>query len=266
MCDRHRNPVAGSDPNSDETQREFMQTTAATAGAVAVGATSAPAQEKKPEDKKPGEGIPTRPLGKTGVNVSSLCLGGWHIGSVKDKDEAVKIMHTALDEGVTFFDNCWDYHDGGSEEIMGRALSADGGKWRKKCFLMTKVCSREAKEVRSQIEDSLRRMKTDVLDLCQMHEINWDNDPEWVVEKGGLAELLKMQKEGKVRFVGFTGHKSPLIHARMLPVHKWDTVQMPVNVCDHFYRSFVKTICPLAERQGTAVIGMTGLRGGTKET
>src|SRR5262249_4632883 len=107
-----------------------------------------------------------------------------------------------------------------------------------------------------------RRLQTDVIDLMQMHEINWDNDPEWVVEKGGLAELLKIQKEGKVRFVGFTGHKSPLIHAKMLPVHKWDTVQMPVNVCDHFYRSFVQTICPLAERQGTAVIGMKSLGGG----
>ena len=96
----------------------------------------------------------------------------------------------------------------------------------------------------------------------QMHEINWDNDPEWVVEKGGLAELLKMQKEGKVKHVGFTGHKSPLIHAKMMPVHKWDTVQMPVNVCDHFYRSFVQTICPMAEKQGTAVIGMKTLGGG----
>ena len=151
---------------------------------------------------------------------------------------------------MTFFDNCWDYHDGGSEEIMGKALAADSGKWRKKVFLMTKVCSRDAKEVRKQIEDSLRRLQTDVIDLMQFHEINYDNDPDWIVEKGGLAELLKMQKEGKVRFVGFTGHKSPHIHAKMLPVHKWDTVQMPINVCDHFYRSFVKTICPRPRSRG----------------
>jgi predicted aldo/keto reductase-like oxidoreductase len=166
---------------------------------------------------------------------------------------------------MTFFDNCWDYHDGGSEEIMGKALAVDGGKWRKRAFLMTKVCARDAKEVRKQIEDSLRRLQTDVIDLMQMHEINWDNDPEWVVEKGGLAELVKMQKEGKVRYVGFTGHKSPLIHAKMMPVHKWDTVQMPVNVCDHFYRSFVATICPMAEKQGVGVIGMKSLGGGVKD-
>ena len=210
----------------------------------------------------PGTGIPTRPLGKTGAKVSIICLGGWHIGDVKDKAEAVKIMHTAIDEGINFFDNCWDYHDGGSEEIMGKGLAADGGKWRKKVFLMTKVCARDTKNVRSQIEDSLRRLQTDTIDLVQMHEINWDNDPEWVVEQGGLAELLKCQKEGKVRFVGFTGHKSPLIHAKMMPVHKWDTVQMPVNVCDHFYRSFVKEICPLAAQRGMGVIGMKSLGGG----
>lgn len=243
-----------------ETRREFLQTGVAGTATLALSSDSV-----QGDDSSHSMGVPTRPLGKTGVKVSIICLGGWHIGSVNDKDEAIRIMHTAIDEGINFFDNCWDYHDGGSEEIMGKALAADAGKWRKKVFLMTKVCSREAKEVRKQIEDSLRRLKTDVIDLMQMHEINWDNDPEWVIEKGGLAELLKMQKEGKVRFVGFTGHKSPLIHAKMMPVHKWDSVQMPVNVCDHFYRSFVQTICPIAEKQGTGVIGMKTLAGGTKE-
>jgi predicted aldo/keto reductase-like oxidoreductase len=244
-------------PATDETRREFLQAAGAATAAVALGSTAG-------ADDADAKGVPTRPLGKTGVNVSIICLGGWHIGDVKDKDEAVKIMHTALDEGLTFFDNCWDYHDGGSEEVMGKALSADGGKWRKKCFLMTKVCSREAKEVRAQIEDSLRRLKTDAIDLMQMHEINWDNDPDWVVEKGGLNELLKCQKEGKVRFVGFTGHKSPHIHLKMLPVHKWDTVQCPINVCDHFYRSFAQQLIPAAKKQGTGVIGMKTLGGGSK--
>jgi uncharacterized protein len=263
MCDRHRHPHAGSESTSDETRREFMQTAGvAAAGAVALGATSSAAQEKKPDDKKPGEGIPTRPLGKTGVNVSILCLGGWHIGAVKDKDEAVKIMHAALDEGVTFFDNCWDYHDGGSEEIMGKALAADGGKWRKRCFLMTKVCARDAKGVREMIDQSLKRLQTDVIDLMQMHEINWDNDPEWVIEQGGLQALLAAQKAGKVRFVGYTGHKHPAIHLKMLPVHKWDTVQCPINVCDHFYRSFAKELIPAAKKQNTGVIGMKSLGGG----
>jgi predicted aldo/keto reductase-like oxidoreductase len=127
---------------------------------------------------------------------------------------------------------------------------------------MTKVCARDGKTVRAQIDESLKRLKTDVIDLMQMHEINWDNDPDWVVEKGGLAELLKIQKEGKVRFVGFTGHKSPHIHLKMLPVHTWDTVQMPVNVCDAHYRSFVKQVLPEAKKRGTAVIGMKSMGGG----
>ena len=148
--------------SASETRREFLQ--AGIAGTAALALSSDAAGQDKP-----APGIPQRPLGKTGVNVSIICLGGWHIGSVKDKDEAVKIMHAAIDEGVNFFDNCWDYHDGGSEEIMGKALAADGGKWRKKVVLMTKVCSREGPEVRKQIEDSLRRMQTDVIDLMQMH-------------------------------------------------------------------------------------------------
>ena len=135
---RHDGASHERPPNADETRREFIQASVAATAAVALGGNT------MAQDKKPGEGIPTRPLGKTGVNVSILCLGGWHIGDVKDKDEAVKIMHAAIDEGMTFFDNCWDYHDGGSEEIMGKALAADGGKWRKKVFLMTKVCARDA--------------------------------------------------------------------------------------------------------------------------
>ena len=239
--------------NTDETRREPVHAGVATT----VGAATA--------DDATAKGVPTRPLGKTGVNVSIISLGGWHIGDVKDHQEAIKIMHTALDEGLTFFDNCWDYHEGGAEEIMGRALALDGGKWRKKCFLMSKVCARDAKHVRSQIEDSLRRLRTDTIDLMQMHEVNWDNDPEWVIEQGGLAELLQIQKEGKVRFVGFTGHKSPHIHMKMMPVHIWQTVQLPINVCDHFYRSFAAEVIPAARKIGAGVIGMKSLGGGTKE-
>lgn len=241
----------------DETRREFLQSAGAATAAMTLGG-AASAQQPA------GAGLPQRPLGKTNLNVSIICLGGWHIGDVKDQAEAIKIQHAAIDEGINFFDNCWDYHDGGSEEIMGKALAADGGKWRKRVVLMTKVCARDAKNVRSQIEDSLRRLKTDVIDLMQMHEVNWDNDPEWVVEQGGLAELLKCQKEGKVRFVGFTGHKSPHIHLKMLPVHKWDTVQMPINVCDHFYRSFAQQVIPEAVKIGAGVIGMKSLGGGAK--
>jgi predicted aldo/keto reductase-like oxidoreductase len=237
------------------TRREFLQST------LAAGAAAGLAGAAVAADETSRTGLPTRPLGKTGVRVSILCLGGWHIGSVKDQNEAVRIMHTAIDEGLTFFDNAWDYHDGGSEEVMGKALAAPGK--RDKVFLMTKNCGRDAKETRSNLEDSLRRLRTDHLDLWQFHEINYDNDPEWIVERGALAEALKAQKEGKVRFLGFTGHKSPHIHLKMLPVHAWDTVQMPINVCDWFYRSFVKQVVPEANRRGVAPLGMKSLGGGT---
>jgi predicted aldo/keto reductase-like oxidoreductase len=190
-----------------------------------------------------------------------ICLGGWHIGAVKDPSEAIKIMHAAIDEGLTFFDNAWDYHDGGSEEIMGKALAMDGK--RRQVFLMTKNCARDAKGTTQHLEDSLRRLKTDHLDLWQFHEINYDNDPDWIVEKGALNAALKARKAGKVRFLGFTGHKSPHIHLKMLAKHDWDTVQMPLNVCDYHYRSFVHQVVPEANRRGIAAIGMKSLAGGS---
>jgi len=237
-----------------DTRREFLQSAIAGTAALSLGEHALAADE-------PGKGLPQRPLGKTGVKVSIICLGGWHIGAVKDEKEAIQIMHAAIDEGINFFDNAWDYHDGGSETIMGKAL-AMGGK-RKQVFLMTKNCARDAKGTRQHLEDSLRRLQTDVIDLWQFHEINYDNDPDWIVEKGALAEALKAQKEGKVRFIGFTGHKSPLIHRSMLDKHKWDTVQMPINVCDYFYRSFVHDVVPEANKRGIGVIGMKSLGGGS---
>ena len=240
---------------TDTTRRDFLE--AGLAGTAALGVLAGAAAGHQPPA---GAGVPTRPLGRTGVSVSILALGGWHIGAVKDQAEAVRIMHAAIDEGLTFFDNAWDYHDGGSEEVMGKAL-ARGGK-RDKVFLMTQNCGRDAKTTRQHLEDSLRRLRTDHLDLWQFHEINYDNDPDWIVERGALAEALKAQKEGKVRFLGFTGHKDPHIHQKMLPVHAWDTVQMPINVCDHFYRSFAQQVIPEAVKQGIAPIGMKTLGGG----
>jgi predicted aldo/keto reductase-like oxidoreductase len=240
-------------PDTANNRREFLQSSFAAGAALGLAGVVAADTDK---------GLPTRPLGKTGERVSLLCLGGWHIGAVKDKDNAVRIMHAALDEGLTFFDNAWDYHDGGSEEIMGTALAMDGK--RKKCFLMTKNCARDAKGTRQHLEDSLRRLRTDHLDLWQFHEINYDNDPDWVIEKGALAEALKAQKEGKVRFLGFTGHKSPHIHLKMLPKHKWDTVQMPINVLDYHYRSFARQVVPEANSFGIAPIGMKSLGGGAE--
>jgi len=240
--------------DSNDTRRDFLRTGVATAAAVGLAGGLDAAQ--------PAAGLATRPLGKTGEKVSILCLGGWHIGDVKDTAEAVKIMHAAIDEGLTFFDNAWDYHDGGSEEVMGKALAE--GKKRDKVFLMTKNCARDAQGTRKHLEDSLRRLKTDRIDLWQFHEINYDNDPDWVVERGALAAALEAQKAGKVRFIGFTGHKSPHIHKLMLDRHKWDTVQMPINVCDWHYRSFVKEVVPEANKREIGVIGMKSLGGGAQ--
>jgi uncharacterized protein len=210
-------------------------------------------------------GIPTRLLGKTGAKVSIICFGGWHIGQPVIGDaESIRIMHTAIDEGITFFDNAWDYHDGRSEELMGQALST-GGR-RQKVFLMTKNCGRDAATTRQHLEDSLRRLKTDVIDLWQFHEINYDNDPDWVVERGALAEAIKAQKEGKVRFLGFTGHKAPHIFLKMLGIHTWSTCQLPVNICDYFYRSSIHEVIPALQKKDVAAIGMKSLGGGNLET
>ncbi len=237
-----------------DTRRAFLHSSLAAGAALGLAGPGAAGDAGK-------AGLPTRPLGKTGERVSILALGGWHIGSVKDEKEAIRIMHAALDNGLTFFDNAWDYHDGGSEEVMGKALAAPGK--RKQCFLMTKNCGRDARTAKQHVEDSLRRLRTDVIDLMQFHEINYDNDPEWIVEKGALRAVLDAQKAGKVRYIGFTGHKDPHIHLKMLPVHKWDTVQMPINVCDWHYRSFVKNVVPEANKRGVGVIGMKSLGGGS---
>src|SRR5262245_33849639 len=248
------NAPAHSEQEND--RRQFMKSAAA--AGVLLSATSL-AQAGDPAGTKMG--VPTRRLGRTKENVSILCLGGWHIGAVKDEKEAIRIMHAAIDEGVNFFDNAWDYHDGHSEQIMGRAL-ATGGR-RKRVFLMTKNCARDAKGTRQHLEDSLKRLQTDHLDLWQFHEINYDNDPDWIVARGALREALRAQKDGKVRYIGFTGHKSPDIHLSMLPRHEWDTVQMPVNVCDYHYRSFIRRVIPEATKREIAVIGMKSLAGGT---
>jgi aryl-alcohol dehydrogenase-like predicted oxidoreductase len=206
-------------------------------------------------------GVPTRPFGRTGVRVSIIGLGGWHIGTVKDEAEAIRIMHSAIDEGVTFFDNAWDYHNGRSEELMGKAL-ASGGR-RKRVFLMTKNCERDYEGSMRNLEESLRRLKTDYVDLWQFHEMVYDNDPDWVVEKGGLRAAVEARKQGKVRFIGFTGHKDPRIHLKMLAKpHEWDSAQMPINVMDPHYRSFINEVVPVCLKKNVGVIGMKGLGGG----
>jgi len=236
-------------------RREFIQKSAVGASAFMLGADilakTTPWQET---------GIPTRPLGNTGVNVSIICLGGWHIGSI-DEGEAIKIMHTAVDEGVTFFDNSWDYHGGGSEEVMGKALAMDG--YREKVFLMTKNCDRDYEGSKKHLDDSLRRLKTDYIDLWQFHEINYYNDPEWVFEKGGIRAAIEAREAGKVRFIGFTGHKDPRIHLEMLnQPFDWDTSQMPINILDANYRSFQNEVVPVCLDKKVGVLGMKALAGG----
>jgi predicted aldo/keto reductase-like oxidoreductase len=205
-------------------------------------------------------GIPTRPLGKTGAEVSVLGLGGWHIRSVKDNQEAYKIIDTAIGEGVTFLDNSWDYHDGAAEVLVGDALQRNG--LRKKAFLMTKFCDRDYEGAKKHLEDSLKRFKTDYIDLWQFHEFIYDNDPDWAFEKGGIKAAIEAKKAGKVRFIGFTGHKNPGIHLKT--IHKpfeWDAVQMPVNILDASYRSFEKEVIPICQEKEIGIVGMKSLGG-----
>jgi aryl-alcohol dehydrogenase-like predicted oxidoreductase len=205
-------------------------------------------------------GLPQRPLGKTGQKVSIIAIGGWHIGSIPQQ-EAISLMHQAIDEGINFFDNAWDYHDGDSEEVMGKAL-ASGGR-RDKVFLMTKVCDRDYQGARKQLEDSLRRLQTDHIDLWQFHEINYAEDPDWVFERGGIKAALEAREQGKIRFIGFTGHKDIRFHQAMLKKpFDWDAVQMPINIMDAHYRSFQKEVVPECNRRGIAPIGMKALAGG----
>ena len=240
---------------SESTRRQFVGSTLGTVASLGLG------QEILAQTRPEPGGIPTRPLGNTGERVSIVCLGGWHIGAVENRDEAIRIMHRAIDEGMFFFDNAWDYHDGGSEEIMGRALAMEG--YRKKTFLMSKNCEWDYNGSMRNLEESLRRLKTDYLDLWQFHETNYDSDPDWVFDKGGLKAALEAQKAGKVRHIGFTGHKDPRIHLKMLgKPYAWATSQMPINVLDYHYRSFQNEVVPVCVEKGVGVIGIKGLGGG----
>ncbi|MDB5353083.1 MAG: aldo/keto reductase [Planctomycetota bacterium] len=249
MCADRIEPAVGATD-----RRAFLQGLGLTGvGAALTGtmASSAPVE---------GE-IPRRPFGRTGESISVLGLGGYHIGSAGTYETAAAIVHEAIDAGVTFLDNCWEYHDGRSEEWLGKALEGR----REKVFLMTKVCThgRDKKVAMRQLEQSLRRLKTDRLDLWQIHEVVYDNDPDLHFAKGGAVEALdEAKKQGKVRFVGFTGHKHPSIHLKMLSHgYPFDSVQMPLNVFDAEYRSFEHRVLPEVNRLGMAPLGMKSLGG-----
>jgi len=206
--------------------------------------------------------IPLRPFGRhIDVSVSALCLGGYHLGAMKSAREAVRIVHAAIDAGITFMDNAWEYNEHESEIRMGRAL-ADR---RDQVFLMTKVCThgRGATVAMRQLDESLRRLKTEYLDLWQVHEVVYDNEPELHFARGGVIEALeRAKKAGKVRFTGFTGHKDPEIHLRMLSHgYPFDACQLPLNVFDATFRSFEQRVLPELLRQGIAPLGMKSLCG-----
>jgi aryl-alcohol dehydrogenase-like predicted oxidoreductase len=208
-----------------------------------------------------GGEVPKRPLGRTGLKVSALGIGGYHLGSVNSDAEATQIVEQALDAGVNFFDNAWDYHQGLSEERLGRALK---GK-RDRAIVMTKVCThgRDKNIAMRQLEESLTRLQTDHLDVWQIHEVIYENDPDLIFAANGAAEaLLQAKQQGKVRFIGFTGHKDPSIHLKMLS-HKFpfDTVQMPLNCLDATFRSFETEVLPEVNRRGMAALGMKSLGG-----
>ncbi|NLU21253.1 MAG: aldo/keto reductase [Phycisphaerae bacterium] len=206
-----------------------------------------------------------RTLGKTGEQVSALGLGGYHLGTLKDESSAIRFIRTAIDRGITFMDNCWDYHEGKSEVWMGKALR-DG--YREKVFLMTKLDGRTREAAARQIDESLRRLQTDRIDLMQIHEIIRFEDPDRCFAEGGAIEAIEAAKKaGKIRYVGFTGHKDPIAHNRMLDMaarHKYhfDTCQMPINVLDATFRSFAPDNLPRMLREGIAILGMKSTASG----
>jgi len=241
---------------NDLTRRDFVKLTI-TAG-VALGAAPDLWSAETKND------IPYRALGKTGEKISAIGVGGYHIG-VPEEQEGIRIIRSAIDRGINFMDNCWDYHDGGSEVRMGKALR-DG--YRDKVFLMTKIDSRSKAGAAKQIDQSLQRLQTDHIDLMQFHEIIRMEDPERIFAPGAAMEAMQeAKKTGKIRFIGFTGHKDPAIHLHMLETaaaHKFrfDTVQMPLNVMDAHFRSFEKKVVPELVKNEIGVLGMKPLGSG----
>ena len=237
------------------TRRTFLEIAAATIVGTRLGQPAWAAGTKNE--------IPYRTLGRTGEKVSIVGIGGYHLGqSGISSEDAIRVVRKALDEGVNFLDNCWDYNGGESEVRMGRALR-DG--YRQKAFLMTKIDGRNKATASSQLNDSLKRLQTDRIDLLQFHEVIRDSDPTRVFAPGGAMEaVLEAQKAGKVRYIGFTGHKSPEIHLKMLAAAQaqhftFDAVQMPLNVMDHHFDSFEAKVLPVLVRENIGVLGMKSM-------
>jgi len=240
-------------------RRDFLKTVSI---AAAVSAAPAGAQDVQPSN------VPRRPespnmiyrdLGHTGERVSAIGIGGYHLGKQQDPDESIRLLRAAIDRGITFMDNCWDYNGGISEVRMGQALR-DG--YRQKVFLMTKIDGRDKNTAARQIEQSLGRLQTDVIDLLQFHEVIRLDDPDVIFAPAGAIEAVQEAKQaGKIRHIGFTGHKDPSVHLRMFETadrhgFHFDTVQMPINVMDAHFRSFLNGVVPVAQQRGTAILAM----------
>ena len=240
-------------------RRDFLKTaTVAAAGSVAPAGVQGAESSNVPRRPESPNMI-YRELGRTGERVSAIGIGGYHLGKQEDPDESIRLLRAAIDRGITFMDNCWDYNGGISEVRMGQALR-DG--YRQKVFLMTKIDGRDKNTAARQIEQSLGRLQTDVIDLLQFHEVIRLDDPDVIFAPGGAIEAIQEAKEaGKIRHVGFTGHKDPSVHLRMFETadkreFHFDTVQMPINVMDAHFRSFLNGVAPVAQEHGTAILAM----------
>jgi aryl-alcohol dehydrogenase-like predicted oxidoreductase len=258
MSEYIKNPAQAPD------RRDFLQSAGLVGAGVALQESLLQAQEAAPQLELSNSGpdkIPRKPFGRAKEKVSVIGLGGYSLGDAPSLKEAIVLVHEAIDAGVNFFDNAWEYHGGRSEDWMGQALKGR----RDKVFLMTKVCThgRDKTVGLRQLEESLKRLQTDHLDLWQVHECVYDNDPERHFAKGGVIEALdEAKKAGKVRYVGFTGHKNPAIHLKMLSYdYPFDSVQMPLNAFDASYRSFQKHVLPEVNKRGMAALGMKSLGG-----
>jgi uncharacterized protein len=243
-------------------RRKFLKSAAVASAAAAswLGPNGAEAQTPSAGTARPeAPGMQYRELGRTGERVSCIGLGGYHLGKQQDPNESIRLIRAAIDRGITFMDNCWDYNGGLSEVRMGQALR-DG--YREKVFLMTKIDGRTKDEAEKQIEQSLGRLQTDRIDLLQFHEVIRLDDPDRIFAPGGAAEaVLAAKQAGKIRYIGFTGHKDPFVHLRMFEIadqhnFHFDTVQMPINVMDAHFRSFQKQVLPVAQAHGTGVLAM----------
>ena len=241
------------------TRRDFVRTVTVTGLAVSVGGHHLLAAETKAND------MIYRTLGRTGEKVSAIGLGGYHIGIPRSESDGIRLIRNAIDQGINFMDNCWDYHAGGSEIRMGKALK-DG--YRDKVFLMTKIDGQTKKSAARQIDECLQRLQTDRIDLLQHHEVIRMGDADRIFgEDGAVHAVLEARKAGKIRYVGFTGHKDPKIHLHALDVaakhqFRFDAVQMPLNVMDAHFRSFAKQVVPVLVKEDIGVLGMKPLGSG----